>query len=243
MIGHVDDARRLRSKVACLLGAIAFGLLGCAKVIGVPQDYEGAKQCKEYCDRAMSRCCPTNPLDDAAPVDSCVADPEGPFTFDDASRRHKLFETRGECEAYCGEVQGLPALKGKETPFECRLRRINSEEDAISDCNDASPTGGAACGDDTCESFCKLFASTCNDYCNTHTSECQAVTDQSACVTSCTGLTNRNFYDRSKLMKVGNYDDPSLQCRYLHLIAAISSGDGSHCGHANFKSNLHCNPP
>lgn len=215
--------------IGLALGATALlpVMLGsCQKVIGLPDEQPtvGATQkCKDYCALATT---------------TCVADPE--------TNVGAIYASESSCESFCTVLEGKDyQFKEGESetlldPIACRADRLENPENTDTACFLGSPTGSASCGD-MCELYCKLYRDVCTDACTADPSKCTVFPDDD-CRAQCADLRvdgkTRSLpggtYDQKS-----NYDGDTLQCRFLHLVNAISDPPG-HCGHSAFTSNLHC---
>jgi hypothetical protein len=222
--------RSIRALATVLaLGAMALLPLiatSCQKVIGLPDEqptYGASQKCKDYCALATT---------------TCVADP--------TTKVGEIYASESSCLSFCTLLEGedYQYKEGEsETlldPIACRADRLKNPENTDTACFLGSPTGSASCGD-MCELYCRLYSDICEDACADDPSKCTVFPDEE-CLTQCAGLRvdgqTRSLpggtYDQKN-----NYDGDSLQCRFLHLVNAITD-PATHCGHSAFTSNLHC---
>jgi hypothetical protein len=218
------------SAFVVVLGATALLPLtfaSCQKVIGLPEKqptFGASEKCEEYCALAAT---------------TCMGDPAN-------QNKGGIYGSDVGCLNFCAKLEGedYRFTEGESEmlldPIACRVDRLKNPENMDTACFLGSPTGSASCGD-MCELYCKLYSDVCKAACEDDPSKC-TVFPEDVCQTQCAAL---RVDGQARSLPGGTYDQKdhydgdNLQCRFLHLVNAITD-PSTHCGHSAFKSNLHC---
>jgi hypothetical protein len=224
------------SRLAVLLAAASGALAACQALAGIEdRKYDPAgsgeagaagatgtgpsAECEQYCSLAKQVCQGKNTL--------------YPIEADDAT-----------CLATCALLDpGILVEPKMANTVACRVNQLllaqqpETEPSTIPDfCASAGPGGNGTCGS-SCESYCQLFAAACTaDF----PQAIQAQYDQKQCVAKCAGLADNGRFDAQ-----ANYTGDTLQCRLVHISAALGTGvDGRlmHCPHAQLQAQTHADP-
>jgi hypothetical protein len=139
-----------------------------------------------------------------------------------------LYRSRAACIGTCKALPPGDPSEPMDNTLACRVRQAELALETMEPeehCSAAGPGGGGLCGSD-CESYCYLYEKVCP-------------TDAfpyDECMQKCPALEDSPDFSVDQY-----YDSDSLECRLIHITNATT--DPMHCGHAGFRSNLHCYPP
>ncbi|MGZ3416577.1 MAG: hypothetical protein ACXVEF_05145 [Polyangiales bacterium] len=172
-------------------------------------DTGGGPSCSDYCSKVLANC--------KGATDAQY--------FGVASKSDS-----DACNAMCAKMTPGTAADTSGDTVGCRLSFATAAASSMpgANCRKAGPYGGAACGADRCNDFCKLALAQCPS----------AFTDTTDCKTKCTAMP----YDATK-PEVDPTAVGKLNCVFYHLEAAYSA-PASHCGHLTITTKgMPCTPP
>jgi len=155
---------------------------------------DGAPSCEDYCKLVTTACTGEN----------------------------SPYESSAQCLAVCAKLDKGTNGDTSENTVGCRkYHAYNAVAAPAQHCPHAGPGGDGHCGEDNCESYCKLLSATCaSDFAKLYT-------DETTCRSQCATLVGAGDDVWAKTPKVGN----NVRCRLINA-ARAAEDPTTHCAAA-----------